>query len=149
MCDSFVALKEWVSLIKDVILTAASLIAGYVGLKGLGTWRRQLTGNTEYELAKKLLRSVYELREAITSVRHPFMQYPRAPDMPEEELKKLSRREAEWRAMAQAYQKRWEVIPKAKLALDTALLEAEVVWGRKIEKAECFNQLIGGASCSD
>jgi hypothetical protein len=71
------------------------------------------------------------------------MQYPGVPDMPEEELKKLSRREAEWRAMAQAYQKRWEIIPKAKSALDTALLEAEVVWGRKIEKAECFNQLIG------
>lgn len=120
------------------------MIAGYVGLMGLGTWRRQLKANTEYVLAKDLLRSIYELREAISSARHPFMQYSQEPDMPEEKLKELSEKEKRWHAMVQAYQKRWDPVPKAKSAFDTTLLEAEVVWGKKIvEITEPLNGLIG------
>lgn len=137
-------LECWLPVIKDVVLIGAAIIAGYVGLMGLGAWRRQLKGNTEYVLAKDLLRSVYELREAISSARNPFMQYSQEPDMPEEKLKKLSEKEKQWHAMAQAYQKRWEPIPKAKSALDTTLLEAEVVWGKKIgEITAPLNNLIG------
>ena len=137
-------LDSWLPIVKDAVLTGAAIIAGYVGLKGLGTWRRQLKGNTEYVLAKDLLRSVYELREAISSARHPFMRYSQEPDMPEEKLKELSEKEKQWHAMAQAYQKRWEPVPKAKSALDATLLEAEVVWGKKIvEITAPLNDLIG------
>ena len=143
MNDLLCILEKWLPLIRDMILIGAAIIAGYVGLKGLGTWRRQLKGNTEYKLAKQLLGSVYELREAIVSVRNPFMQYSQEPAMPEEKLKELSQREREWHAMSQAYQKRWEPVPKAKLALDTTLLEAEVVWGRTVvEKVAPLNGLI-------
>jgi len=136
-------LKEWLPLIKDVILTGAAIIAGYVGLKGLSTWRRQLKGNTEYILAKQLLTSIYELREAIAGVRHPFMQYSAEPDVPAEKLKELSSREKEWLAKAQAFQKRWEPTAKAKSVLDTTLLEAEVVWGRNIvEKVAPIDTLV-------
>lgn len=144
MSDTFCLFKEWIPIAKDVVLTGAALVAGYVGLMGLGAWRRQLKGNTEYDLAKQLLKSVYELREAIATVRHPFMQYSQEPDMPEEKLKELSEKEKQWHAMAQAYQKRWEPVPKAKSALDTTLLEAEVVWGKNIvEKVSPLNELIG------
>ena len=97
MDDLFCALKVWLPIIKDAVLTGAAIIAGYVGLKGLGTWRRQLKGNTEYELAKSLLKAVYELREAIVSARFPGMIYLREPDMPEEKLKELSEQEKKWR----------------------------------------------------
>ena len=144
MNELFCFLENMLPIVKDVAITGAAIIAGYVGIKGLGTWRRQLKGNTEYELAKQLLRSVYELREAIASVRHPFMQYSQEPDMPEEKLKELSVREKQWHAMAQAYQKRWEPVPKAKSTLDTTLLEAEVVWGQRIvEIVSPFDELIG------
>jgi len=144
MTELFCILKYWLPIIKDTVLIVTATIAGYVGLKGLDTWRRQLIGNTEYELAKQLLKSVYELRGAITTVRHPFMQYSQEPDMAEEKLKELSQREKEWYAMAQAYQKRWEPVLKAKSELDTLLLEAEVVWGKDIvEKISLLNSLIG------
>ncbi|MFI3136746.1 MAG: hypothetical protein QX197_08205 [Methylococcaceae bacterium] len=137
-------LETWLPILKDATLAVAASIASYVGLKGLGTWRRQLKGNAEYELAKKLLRGVYELREAITGVRHPFMLYSQEPDMSEEKLKELSEKEKQWHAMAQAYEKRWEPVPKAKTSVDTLLLEAEVVWGKKIvEFTSPLNGLIG------
>jgi hypothetical protein len=84
MEELFCALTAWLPIIKDAVLTGAAIVAGYVGLRGLGTWRRQLKGNTEYELAKSLLKAVYELREAIVSARFPFMIYLREPDMSDE-----------------------------------------------------------------
>jgi hypothetical protein len=138
------ALAETIAVVKDVILSIAAIVAGYVGIRGLGAWRRQLRGNTEYQLAKSVLTSVYELREAITSVRNPLMQYSREPDLPEEKLKDLSQREREWHALAQAYQRRWELVPAAKAKLDANLLEAEVIWGPAIRtKLHPLNRLMG------
>lgn len=144
MEDLFCALKAWLPIIKDTVLTGAAVIAGYVGLKGLGTWRRQLKGNTEYELAKSLLKAVYELREAIAGARFPFMIYLRDPDMPEEKLRELSDQEKRWHTMAQAFQKRWEPVPKAKAKLDALVLESEVVWGQCIvDKVRPLAGLLG------
>lgn len=144
MNEFFCIFQYWLPIVKDGVLTCAAILAGYVGLQGLGTWRRQLKGNTEYELAKLLLKTVYELREAIVSVRYPFMSYSQEPEMPEEKLKDLSEQEKKWHTMAQAYQKRWEPVPKAKTNLDATLLEVEVVWGRRIvEKVLPLNGLLG------
>jgi len=138
------SLAETIAIVKDVILSGVAIVAAYVGLRGLGTWRRQLRGNTEYQLAKSMLASVYELREAIASVRHPFMQYSRDPELPQETLKELSQREREWHALAQAYQRRWDPVPEAKAKLDANLLEAEAVWGQEIRaKVNPLNGLIG------
>ena len=119
-------------------------MAACVGVRCLNTWRRQLRGNTEYQLAKSILASVYEVREAIVSVRHPFMLYSREPDhLPQEKLKELSQGEREWHALAQAYQRRWEPVQTAKAKLDANLLEAEVVWGPDIRsKVNPLNGLI-------
>lgn len=67
MNELLIIIKEIVSVAKDIILAFAAIVASYVGIKGLGTWRRQLKGNAEYELAKNILTAIYELREAIAS----------------------------------------------------------------------------------
>ncbi len=141
-------LLEWLPIIlpiiKDMVVTAAAIIASYVGLKGLGAWRHQLKGNTEYKLAKELLKCVYELRVAIDTVRNPFMRYSEEPELPEENAKQLSPNKKRWHAVAQAYQKRWMLVSEAKSALDAIVLEAEVIWQRNIkEKTSALNPLIG------
>lgn len=133
-----------VTVAKDAAVSAAALVAAYVGVRGLGTWQRQLRANTEYQLTKNLLTSLYEVREAIAGVRHPFMQYSREPDLPEEKVAGMSRSEKEWHALAQAYQRRWSSVAEAKAKLDANLLEAEVVWGPEIrQKVAPLNGLIG------
>lgn len=124
--------SDLLATLKDVVLIFTAMIASYVGLKGLGAWRRQLKGNTEYVLAKDMLRSIYELREAVSIVRHPFMSHLEHANIPDERAKDLSYREKVVYGRAAAYQKRWDYILKAKSALDAKLLEAEVVWGRNI-----------------
>ena len=125
-------LQEWVPVIKDFILAVTAITAGYVGLKGLDTWRRQLRGNTEYQLAKQLLKSVYELHGAISDVRNPLRSYPPEPDLPEEVLQRLSRQEKQWHIVKQDYQKKWISISDIKSTLASTLLEAKVIWGTGI-----------------
>jgi hypothetical protein len=137
-------LEQAVGLLKDVVLAGAALVAAYVGLRGLGAWRRQLSGNTEYQLAKAMLASAYELRDAVAAFRNPFLQHASDPDLPADKLKDLSREEREWHAFAQAYQKRWEAVSKAKGRLDTNLFEAEAVWGPQIRNiVSLLNPLLG------
>lgn len=121
-----------IAVIKDIAITVAAIIASYVGLKGLGTWRRQLSGNMEYTLAKSILMSMYELREAIKGVRNPFMAYSREPDLPREEKEKLTQKEMEFHALVQAFQARWKPVTGASSKLRADLFEAEVVWGQNL-----------------
>ena len=123
---------EILAIVKDIVLTIAAVIASYIAIGGLDTWRRQLSGNVEYQLAKNILTTLYALRDAIETVRDPLMSYSAEPDLPEEKLKNLTRPEKEWHGLVQAYQKRWEAIPVAKTRLNANLWEAEAVWGKAI-----------------
>ena len=59
MEEIFCTLKLWVEPAKEIILTIAAIIGVVVAFVGLRTWRKQLKGNTEYELARRFLHSVY------------------------------------------------------------------------------------------
>lgn len=132
----------WVPLVKDVILAIAAVIGSIVAIMGLSTWKRQLYGQSEYELAKRLLKSLYLFREVINNARHPFMQYSAVPDLPQNKLEQMTKEEKEWHAQAQAWEKRWAPVAKARADLDMNVLESEVFWGDEIkEKMAKISQL--------
>ncbi|MBI5094144.1 MAG: hypothetical protein HZB26_17095 [Candidatus Hydrogenedentes bacterium] len=144
MSESLQSAREILPLAKDFVLMAAAVVASCVGIMGLGSWRRQLKGNAEYLLAKNLLTAVYELREAISNARHPYLELAGEADLPKEKLSELSWREKHWFALGEAYQKRWAPVAAAKAKIDANLLEAEVVWGQQIRsKATPLDELIG------
>jgi len=74
MRDFLCAAKEIVPFAKDLVLMAAAIVASYVGIKGLGSWRRQLRGNAEYQLAKNILAAIYELREAVSNASQAYLK---------------------------------------------------------------------------
>jgi hypothetical protein len=119
---------------KDVALAVAGIIGSVVAILGLNTWKRQLYGQSEYDLAKRLLKSLYLFREVINNARHPFMQYSSVPDLPKDRLEQLTKEEKEWYAQAQAFERRWEPVSKARAELDTSILESEVFWGDKVKE---------------
>lgn len=60
------------TLTKDVFSitgTVGALIFAYLGLS---TWKRQLMGTSEYELAKKSILLTYEVQQLIQGVRNPM-----------------------------------------------------------------------------
>lgn len=143
MPPSLSCLAQYLPLLKDAVVTATGLVAAYVGLRGLSTWRRQLEGNTEYALAKNVLVSCYAVRSAIAAVRHPFMRYSQEPDLPAEKLKGLDARQKEWHSLAQEYQRRWKPLAEAVAKLESHMLEVEAVWGPSTRaKVEPITKLV-------
>jgi len=134
---------EFVPIGKDIVVALAALIGGFVGIRGLATWQRQLSGNTEYRLAKDILTCIYDIRDTIDTIRNPLVRYSREPDLPKEKLESLSTREREGHALVQAYERRWRPLQTIVARLETNLLEAEVVWGKAtVDKVRKLSGLI-------
>jgi hypothetical protein len=111
----------------------------WIAYQGLQTWRAQLVGKTEYDLARRLLRGVLEVRDQIAAVRGPFMSAGEMvtalkEDQAGEEPNLLDSRQHK-KATALAYDRRWQGISHAVADMRPDLLEAEALWGEPIKVA--------------
>nr|WP_317401626.1 hypothetical protein [Plesiomonas shigelloides] len=124
---------EVFTLIKDFALTGAAISGSVVAIKGLGTWRRQLKGQSEYELSRRILVSLFKYRDAINGVRHPIMLSYEIPHPPEDEAKSMSQKDIDYYGISKAYKNRWEKVQEQRTALYADQLEAEAIWGGELE----------------
>ena len=126
-------------LLLRLITTAAAVTGAWVAVSGLQTWRAQLIGKTEYELARRLLRGALEVREQIAVVRGPFMSAGEmSAALTEEAGEKepnVSDSEQLKKATGLVYNRRWSGVSKAMSDLRLDILEAEVIWGEPIKAA--------------
>lgn len=120
---------ELVTLIKDLILSGAAIAGAVIAIKGLGTWKRQLKGQSEYELSRRLLVTLFKYRDAIAGVRHPAMWAYEMPGPPEGESKNMSREHVRFYGTSKAYQARWAKVQAERTNLYADLLESEAIWG--------------------
>ncbi len=125
-------LSEWAEPIKEFVLTLAAVVGVVVAVIGLTTWRKQLGGTAEYELAKRLLREVYQFREALQSVRFPFISAKEMELSDEDGLPPSNDKDKRYRELAKAYQTRYFPVNNARNALEATLLEVEVLWGNEL-----------------
>jgi hypothetical protein len=123
---------EWLAPFKDVVLIITGITGSVVAVKGLSTWRRQLYGQSEYDIARRILKSVYLFREHLINARHPFMSYSPEPNLPKEKLEEMSDKEKKWHSEGQAWEERWKPVAKSRAELDTNLLESEIYWEKTI-----------------
>ena len=132
---------EIVTLLKDLVLSGAAITGAAVAVKGLGTWQRQLKGQSEYELSRRILVSVFKYRDAINGVRHPAMWAYEMPSPPEEEAARMSREQIRFYGTSKAYQARWDKVQTERTSLYADLLEAEAIWGAELKELfkEVFN----------
>lgn len=138
---------EAIQIIKEIVAIVAPIIGLIIAALGVFTWRMQLKGKTQYELARRLLKAVYELREAIKVVRNPAI-------VPEEVVSAMKDKgfsddeisnEVNPLLFRQdlVYEKRWKGISNALSTLEVEALEAEVIWGEEIQdKAIRFKRCI-------
>ena len=114
-----VMLAEWRH---DINWGSAPDYAGFLlalaALLGVSSWRRQLQGTHEFELARRVLRALLEMREGVRFVRHPMMHPAEAGDGEVE-----GRR---WEELA--YENRWRRVSEAETDLSAAMIEVEIVW---------------------
>lgn len=123
---------EMVSLLKDIVLAGAAITGAVVAVKGLGTWQRQLKGQSEYELSRRILVSALKYRDAINGVRHPAMWADEMPSPPEDVASKMSRDKVRFYGKLKGYQARWDKVKTERTSLYADLLEAEAIWGNEL-----------------
>jgi hypothetical protein len=123
---------EVITIIKDIILAGAAITGATVAVKGLGTWQRQLKGQSEYELSRRILVSLFKYRDAVNGVRHPAMWAYEMPNPPEEEAKTMNDSQIRSYGASKAYQARWDKVQTERTALYADILEAEAIWGPEL-----------------
>ena len=122
-----------IALLKDIVLSGAAITGAIVAVKGLDTWQRQLKGQSEYELSRRILINVFKYRDAINGVRYPVMLAYEMPSPPEDEAKKMSQEQIRFYGTSKAYQVRWDKVQSVKTSLYADLLEAEAIWGNEFK----------------
>jgi hypothetical protein len=127
-----------IAVAKDLVSIAAGVTAIVVAVKGLATWKRQLRGNADFDLAKRALHAVFGFRDAIRACRSPFMSGAEMEDALEAEdsgrpervfASDKARHDA---GQLTAYQRRWRRVADAQSKVHDLSLEAEALWGPQI-----------------
>jgi hypothetical protein len=106
-----------ITAIATCVVAVATLVGVAVASFGLQTWRAQLEGAAHFDLARCLLLAVYEVRDAIDNVRHPFLSSGEAAG---------GDNDTPWEITA--YENRWSGVRAAMVRLQTATREATVLW---------------------
>ena len=124
--DSLDTYAEVVSIARDIIV---SLVAAVGTTLGLGEWKRQFNAKNEHELARRVIRAVYQLQNAIGSFRLPFM-FGGEMYAAFVEAKKKGEVNKEFSEHIAALDMRFNKLQEAMLALRGEHMEADVLWGR-------------------
>ena len=107
--------------LKEIVVTGAAAFTVWAAWQGLQTWRRQLKGQTEYDNARKLLRSAYAVRDAVTYIR----QYRD----PIERFDPSVARGADSAKLTEMYNNRWQPLREALSDFRVEKVGAEALWG--------------------
>lgn len=121
-----------ISAIITSLAAVATIIIAYFGLQ---TWKDQLRGKAEYELAKRLLVHIYQLREEISFVRNPWQvgkEFENAMKENKIEGDRIYNPDIKERTQEAIYGIRWKELSQPLTILLADKLEAEAVWGSDI-----------------
>ncbi len=133
------------SISNNIILSIGAIITIILAIIGLTAWKKQMKGKTNYEVARRCLKSIYKLREAIKYVRNPYISAGEIEkslkDSGLEDNKDLTKNQKiNWAV----YDARWKKVTEAKTEMDLEFFEAEVSWGKDILlKQKDLGDLIG------
>jgi hypothetical protein len=108
-------IQTWLSIIKDIVTIVAAGVAAYVGFRGLQTWQRQLRGNAEYDLARRVLVAVYKVRDVINNCRLLASEL-------DSETMDITK---------QIHESHFAKLDEAQASLDVELLETQAIWGNE------------------
>ena len=114
---------DW-QLIRELVAVGGTIGALIIGVLGLSTWRRQLQGTSEYEVAKNALLATYHVRDAVQAARSPMLY------LGKDEVEAGRRLEEEQRI----YEERMKRIYEEWAKLRTLALESRVIWGEEAEQ---------------
>lgn len=122
-------IPELIFAIASAVTAAASVFGVILAVIGLRMWQREMRGKVNYELARRILKSAYTVRDAFDHVRQPTEYYAfratlRCPPAQREERVALA---------AEKIQENMVALSESMQDLCVEAQEAKVLWGPKLE----------------
>jgi hypothetical protein len=116
-------------------LTVIVLCVGTVSaILGLSAWKKQMKGKTEYELARRLLHGLYNIRESIAEVRYPYIASDEYIKSLQDQFDKqnIDPQNPKFEGMKKEaiYKSRWPKLLNVYKDYMVDVLEAEAIWGK-------------------
>ncbi|MBI3738742.1 MAG: hypothetical protein HY258_06820 [Chloroflexi bacterium] len=106
--------QSWVTFLKDILTIISIVVGAVVAILGINTWRRQLKGQSNLELGKKILKVAYHVRNIIETIRNSRLSAKDAKRMDENP--------------------HWKELESAQVELKAIAIEAEALWGNKAKQ---------------
>jgi hypothetical protein len=126
--EFFQSIWAGIGACESQIVALSALAAAIIALIGLRTWRKELKGKSEYQIAKETLRAVYRVRDGFQHVRNPVIFSNEYPEEMKDARAHLDA-EKEKEGTSYVYQNRFKILNKAFCELEERVLDAQVEWG--------------------
>lgn len=113
----------------NLFMAIATITIAFTAYRGLNSWKDQHKSKNEYELAKNLLSSLYELRNAFYVVREPiYLIEIKTP----EEAPNLSEEERQFDGRLKEREDRWKHVDEAAKRINKYSPLAEALWEQNL-----------------
>lgn len=123
--------KDVFSVLSTFVSAAAVGVAWFFGSAGLSTWRRQLRGSADHELARRALMELYTFRDVVQKARMMgIFSVEAAPFDGETDTGNPSI--DHFNGEVRAYKRRFQAMENARNPLKATLIEAEALWGKEL-----------------
>lgn len=128
--EGFTCAIDWqgtMSFIKDLVVSCAAVFAAFVAYKGINEWRAEESGKADFELARRIGKAVFQLRDLLADARRPLImgyEFPEAYDS--------SDKESQADAYAHLFNSRFLPVRDCVIEIQSLRNEAEALWGKDI-----------------
>lgn len=132
--------KDFFYIVGTVFAAIGVTVASYVGLSGLKTWKRQIRGNNDHELSRRMLVESYKFKKTFFKARVAAI-YPQEvrelgdPEFRNNPVDRYNRQKL-------GFYRRIESINKEFSALSASMFEAEALWGQGIVQCIRYVELL-------
>lgn len=113
------------------ILALTAILGLIFGQSWLDTSKQKMKGKLDYDIARKYLKSVFEIRDAIKALRNPFVSTGEIQEALVKSGFKIEDYENTIKRDSSVYSLRWNNIQIAWTNFEKVLLESEVSWGNE------------------
>lgn len=114
------------------IIALTAILGLLFGQSWLDTSKKKMKGKLDYDIARKYLKMVLQLRDAIKIVRSPFVSISEEQNaIKEQGLNGDGYEDGKVKRNRAVYSSRWNKVQEAWTNLEEMLTEAEVSWGNE------------------
>jgi hypothetical protein len=117
------------SVIRDVIVSIATMFTAFVAYKGISKWRSEESGKADFELSRRIGKVIFRMRDVMRNARAPFVAASEFPDGYNPSNSTNADRASAW---AHVFNERWAPVRDCAIEIQSLRNEAEALWGNDI-----------------